>query len=826
MKVASCLLLMLLILVSYASGSQIPVASDEVFDDYKLAWKLPVGDLQLAAVSPNDQKILLPVLFDGYYLYDSKGRLIWHLPDRNAVFAQFSSDGKSALLGTEYPTVMGAQEVSLIDTDTLQRQWNYTLDRIDHASLSPDSVRAAIVGASRLSNEWQKRLVVKDQSGAVLLDQTLGSESDLASAPAISRDGRYVAVGTWSRSGRDQLLYFVDLLSGKGWNATVHDDVVYVAVSSNGIVAAAGPQGLHLFDQNGNSLWSAPLPRLFEYVESYPHLWVSDSGEYVAVAGGLFDDAHVMLFDVSGKKLWDSQAPYSVEAFAVANDGSRFVVGDLNGTIHVLDRSGNVLSRTSLRSVVRSIAIGGLGTMAAVGGENVMYVLDAGTNILWTHMEIGSSFPFNIQTSRDGKRIAVGYSSGESLGIAVINDNGAILMTGAITPVGIYGSTSISAISSDGQVLVAVNSTETGAEEQTVLSWYDVSTGHLIRNTPLDAGSVASSLSMSDDGSLVAVSGVVWGNYTFISAFDSQGRQLWKQVTNASELVGYYEFLHVHSNVAVSPDGLYVAAAMREQSVRFGSVCGGRNGVVLYDRDGKQIWKYDAPRCVWNVALSNEARFVLAGSDSELDAFDHEGRILWSRPANVPMVTISESGERFLAGGLDGALFLGNASGPYWEMDTNGSFESVSMSDRGDVSAVIISRGYSDFGTFRLLQVLNNDGRLLGNYTYPRPADATSGGHVAISGDACCIVAALGSDGISYFMRSQTQTQTATAAASGSVPWSPDLRDMKIVAVMLVVVALGFAGLSLVRRNRRSRTSARGGTRQIQFYDNEFPISI
>jgi WD40 repeat protein len=455
--------------------------------------------------------------------------------------------------------------------------------------------------------------------------------------------------------------------------------------------------------------------------------------------------------------------------------------------------------------------------MAAVGGENVMYVLDAGTNILWTHMEIGSSFPFDIQTSRDGKRIAVGYSSGETLGTTVINDNGTIMLTGTISPTGIYGATSISAISSDGQVLVAINSTETGTEEQTVLAWYEVSTGRLIRTTPLDAGSVASSLSMSDDGSLVAVSGVVWGNYTFISAFDSQGRQLWKQVTNASELVGYYEFLHVHSNVAVSPDGLYVAAAQREQSVRFGSVCGGRNGVVLYDRDGKQVWKYAAPRCVWNVAVSSEARLVLAGSDSQLDAFDHEGRILWSNPANAPMVAISESGERFLAGSLDGALFLGNASGPYWETNTSGSIESVSMSDSGDVSAVIISRDQSDFGTFRMLQVLNSDGHLLGDYTYPRPADATSGGRVAISGNASCIVAALGSDGIFYFVKSQTQTQTMTATSSGNVPWSPDLGDVKTVAPILVAVTLVFVGLSLVVMNRRSRTNARciGVTSQV-----------
>ena len=810
MKSLSSLLLMMLILVSCASTSQLSVASNEVSDDYKLAWKLPVGDLQLAAVSPDGQKILLPVLFDGYYLYDSKGRLIWHLPDHNAVFAQFSSDGKSALLGTEYPTVVRDQGVSLIDTDTLQRQWNYTLDRIDHAALSPDSVRAAIVGASRISNGWQKRLVVKDKSGAVLLDQRFGGESELASAPVISKDGRYVAVGTWSRIDRDHFLYFVNLDSGKKWNATVHDAVVYVAMSSNGmVIAAAGPKGVYLFDQNGNPLWSAPLPRLFEYAESYPHLKISDSGEYVAVAGGLFNDAHVILFDVTGKKLWDSKAPYSVEAFAVANDGSRFVVGDLNGTIHVLDRSGNVLSRRNLRSVVRSVAIAGPGTMAAVGGENVMYVLDAGANIIWMHTEIGSSFPFNIQASQDGKRIAIGYSSGESLGTAVINDNGTIMMTGTISPIGIYGSTSISAISSNGQILVTVNSTETGNQERTVLTWYDVSTGHQIRTTPLDAKAVASSLSMSEDGSLVAVSGVVWGNYTFIAVFDSQGRQLWKQVTNATELVGYYEFLHVHSNVAVSADGLYVAAALREQSVRFGSVCGGRNGVVLYDREGKQIWKYVAPRCVWNVAVSEEGRYVLAGSDSQLDAFDHEGRILWSRSVNKSMVAISESGERFLAGSPEGALLLGNSSGPYWETDANGSIVSVSMSDRGDVSAVIISSPYSDSGTFRTLQILSDDGHLLGNYTYPGPMDATGSGRVAISGNACCMVVALGSDGIYYFVRSQNQTQTETGTTSSGGPWSLDLLQMPMVVATIVAMVLGVAGLSLAMKKKRLRASVR-----------------
>jgi WD40 repeat protein len=814
---------MTLILVSSALSAQMPAASSVTSDEYKLAWKLPVGDLRMAAVTPDGQRILLPVLFDGYYLYDSKGDLMWHLSDPNAVFAQLSSDGRLALMGTEYPALVDGQKVFLIDTGALKVQWNYTLDRIDHSSLSQNGERAAIVGADRISNGWQKQLVVKDQIGTVLLDQKFGGESDLASAPAISSGGRYVAVGTWSRSGRDQSLYFFDLDSGKNWNATVHEDIVYVAVSAKGtIVAAAGPQGLHVFDSTGNLLWFAPLPRLFEYAESYPHLWVSDSGEYIAVAGGLYDNAHVILFDVSGRELWDSQAPYSVQAFAVNNDGSRIAVGDLNGTIRVFDRSGDVLSRRDLRSAVRSIAIAQLGTMAAVGGDNVMYVLDGATNILWKHAEIGASLPFDVQISRDGKRIALGYSTAESLGISVINENGTVMITATASPVGMYGASSISGLSSDGRILVALNSTGAGTQEQSVLAWYDATTGREIRATQLDPGSVATSLSMSDNGSLVAVSGVVWNNYTFISAFDSQGRQLWKRVTNATELVGYYEFLHVQSSVAVSPDGLYVGAALREQSVRFGSVCGGRNGVVLYDMDGSEVWKHVASRCVWNVAVSKGGQFVLTGSDIQLDAFDHEGRILWNMSVSKPMVAISGSGDRFIAGSLNGVLLLGNASGPNWERDTSGSIESVAISDSGGVSAAIISSGAGSAShAFRLLQVLDSDGRSPGNYTYPRPAGATGGGHVAISGDACCIATALGSDGIYYFVRSHNHTEAATTTTSQNIPRSPDLRDSETVAA-IIAVALGFSGLSLVlvrmrslRRNRKTKSKVWCGKRDF-----------
>jgi len=110
---------------------------------------------------------------------------------------------------------------------------------------------------------------------------------------------------------------------------------------------------------------------------------------------------------------------------------------------------------------------------------------------------------------------------------------------------------------------------EKGQQEESLLVWYDVEFGRQLRNVTLGRGSSVDSLSMSHNASLVALSGVA-GNYTFIYAFDSQGNQLWKHLIKAEGIVSYHEFSYVRSNVAVSEDGLYVAAALREMTVRFG----------------------------------------------------------------------------------------------------------------------------------------------------------------------------------------------------------------------------------------------------------------
>ena len=414
------------------------------------------------------------------------------------------------------------------------------------------------------------------------------------------------------------------------------------------------------------------------------------------------------------------------------------------------------------------------------------------------------SFPFTIQTSEGGKRVLIGYSSGYSVGATILDDKGKRIFDATLArpevymPVGVVPT--ISTLSSDGEVLVVANTTyRNGNPEESVLAWYDVDTGSQLRKVTLDKGSTVYSLSMSRNADLAVVSGVVWGNYTFIDAFDSQGRELWKQLFKARELVGYYEFLHVHSNVAVSGDGSHVAAALRDQSVRFGLVCGGRNGVVLFENAGKLLWNYTAPQCVWNVAVSERGRYVLAGSDSQLYGLGFDGRVLWSMPLQDAIVATSGAGERFIAGDVGGRLFLGNASGSYWQTDVNGQVESVGISDSGDVSAAVISRDYPDARTARLLYVMDEKGSLLANYTFVGPTQVTGGSRVAVSGNGCCIVAALETDGVYYLQRSETRGPTSSTSITLA---GHEMEQLGTLATVFFIGALGLVTVLFIMKYR------------------------
>ena len=813
-KVASCLLLVFLILVSAAyTGQELTYASagEVPEENFKLNWKLPVGVLKSIAFSEDGTRTLLSALFDGYCLYDSKGQAIWSLPDPYARYGEFSADGKSILL-TDSRSQQGKQKVSLIDANSLHEIWNYTLDRVDYTRLSRGGMRAVIVGAVPLATGgWQKLLVVKDKDGTTLLSLKFGRlgeylEFDEGSQPAISPDGRYAAIGTWGRDDKDYWLYFVDLDSGRSWNATIGNGVRFVAISANAtsVVAAnsastvAGPRSIHLFDNKGNLLWSAS-PDLFADIEFWESLGVSDSGEYVSAAGrGSVDRGHAVLFNRSGEKLWDFRISSRLVAFATDHGSSRFVAGDSDGAVYFLDQSGELLSRTSLGSSVVSIALGGKPwVVGAVGDGNVAYVMDEQANLMWSHVEIGFEFGlFDVKTSTDGKRIVVGYPHGS----AAFDENGKRLLAFNTYLSGAETNPPPSSLSADGRLFVVASTKPIGTYDwKPVLVWFDVDTGRQIRNATLNENEMVESLSMSEDGSLVAVSGSVTDSYTFIYAFDSQGSLLWKHIDERRE-----PYLLVHSKILVSGNGLYVAAA-RQQSGIFGG--GTNNGVVLFDNRGKVLWNYTTSEYVLNIAVSENGEYVGAGSATKIYEFDRYGRLLWSIPSESRIIVTSQTGQKFVAAPYtDQELLLGNSTGAYRQMPISGQVESVAISGNGDISASLTSRDYLTTQTARLLYVVDDRGDLLAKYTFIGPTRVMGGSRVAVSGNDCCIVAALETDGVYYFQRNENKTQTITTSMTSTPAGTGENEMTQTIAVILLVGALALVGSLFVRYRTRAKT--------------------
>jgi hypothetical protein len=256
----------------------------------------------------------------------------------------------------------------------------------------------------------------------------------------------------------------------------------------------------------------------------------------------------------------------------------------------------------------------------------------------------------------------------------------------------------------------------------------------------------------------------------------------------------------------VSGDGLYVAAG-RQQSGIFGG--GTNNGVVLFDNRGKVLWNYTTSEYVLNNSVSDNGEYVGAGSATKIYEFDKDGRLLWSIPSESGIIAISQTGQRFVAAPYTNQeLLFGNSTGAYRQMPISGQVESVAISGNGDISAGLTSRDYLTTQTARLLYVVDDRGDLLANYTFIGPTQAMGGSRVAVSGNGCCIVAALETDGVHYFQRNENKTQTITTFVTSTPAGTREDEMTQIMAVILLVGALALVGLLFVRY--RAHTKTRG----------------
>jgi hypothetical protein len=243
-----------------------------------------------------------------------------------------------------------------------------------------------------------------------------------------------------------------------------------------------------------------------------------------------------------------------------------------------------------------------------------------------------------------------------------------------------------SAMSTDGRVFVVSNVTGSGPDSLAHLSWYNISTSRQIRSLALNYAAYVDSLSMSTDGSLVVASGRGVGNFTYIAAFDSQGRQLWIHFDPERQEGGGLSI--IESTVATSGDGGYVAAGRRDNvwdptGHSHLPSAGNNNGIIFFAREGNVLWNYTVPDWVWNVAISGTGEYVIAGSSLSVYLLNKAGRLQWSMPVDNGIVAISKTGQEFIAGHYGGGLFLGGANGTYWQTGVDGHAQSRCLTQEG-----------------------------------------------------------------------------------------------------------------------------------------------
>ncbi len=774
----------------FSSSPELTVRSfDSPVQDFKLRWKIPEGGLGYVAISPDGNRVLVPVTYDGFYLYDVNGTQLWYFPDIGARFGEFSDDGSELLLG-RWAYYKGPA-VTLLDTHTFRQIWNYSIDALSYAELSGSGQRAVIVGANTMPNGTLQRLaVVRDRDGFTRPVQIAFDQ--YPSNTAISRDGNFLALGSNVLSGEIGMLFLVDLASGRTWNATLPNGVWEVSMSANASLIVAGTTtNMYAFSNGGRLLWNVSLP-------GYPQsccaassgIQVSQDGAHIAVVRSEFNTprAYVLLFDHDGREVWkfnmSAERIGEVTALSVARDASKLAVGDFEGNTYVLDRMGNILSRSEHGWQIGSLAVE-RDTVAVVAANNVMYVTDSTGKSLWVKAVIGNVN--NVGISQDGKRIVATYDGGS----VILDDQGhqffiAQMQQSPLSP-------SLSALSSDGRLAVFSGDVKRFRYELgSVLAWLNIDSGQWIRNLTIRSASRIDSLSMAGDGSLVAVSGTAFGNYTFIDAYDSQGQRMWQQLTRIQEVDPFYhDASWVESTLAVSGDGEYVAAARRQIATYRGGHCcdgGTNNGVVLFTKAGQVVWNYSTSEWIWNAAISHHGDFVVAGGANHIFEFNKQGRIVWTIQVQSGLAAVSEDGQHFIAGHDGGGLFLGNSTGPYWQMGVDGHVQSVGISSAGETRAAVIFREYP-LNAY-LVYLLDSDGRILGNYTY----NDASGGQVAIAGNGCCVLASLQSNGLYYYAKATPETQP---------PTQPVGIQTATVATVLLTAALATVVVAVVRHRRK-----------------------
>lgn len=221
--------------------------------------------------------------------------------------------------------------------------------------------------------------------------------------------------------------------------------------------------------------------------------------------------------------------------------------------------------------------------------------------------------------------------------------------------------------------------------------------------------------SMSRGGRIIALGGMVPGQYGLIHLFDMAGKRAWHHKTREAI-----------STVAVCRSGEFLAAASDD------------NNIYFFDKRGLLQWRHEASRLVKGLALSDSGDYLAVGSeDANLYYFDRNRQIkkfVWKFrfEATVTGVAIAASGRQVAAGSADRTIAYFDQNGQMlWSHEAQEGVTSVGMSADGG----LVAAGSSD----SRLYIFNGTGVLLQTHDCGAPVTA-----VAVSSRGDCILAAAG----------------------------------------------------------------------------------
>jgi outer membrane protein assembly factor BamB len=199
-------------------------------------------------------------------------------------------------------------------------------------------------------------------------------------------------------------------------------------------------------------------------------------------------------------------------------------------------------------------------------------------------------------------------------------------------------------------------------DEEGNLLWQDK-----VANDAYEAG-------VSYDGEYAVFGSLDWENLTYSAyLFNKTGSLLWMR--KALDACG----------VAISDDGKSIAVGADQEFV------------FLYNRDGEQVWKYEAGGAVTGVSMSGDANLIVAVSnDGCVYALDRNGTLIWKYDTGVSgwEVSVSRDGQYVASSSENLVCFFDKSGNLIWQHAMPEETEGVGLSEHGEFLVLGSYDGY------------------------------------------------------------------------------------------------------------------------------------